>query len=238
VLDFLLEKGENKARDIAKATPHPRGVVYKALEDLLDLKLVEKIENPREIARFKAVHPRKLEEILEEKESELAQSKKLFEGILPQMISSYNLTLNKPGVRFYEGAEGMQKILDDTLTSKTDVLLFLNKEALLQEEKFKEINEEHKKKRERSGIKKKIIRVGQKPENTFLENNAGQYGQLTEIKYIEKELPAFKASVQIYDNKISYQIIDGKNIVSILIDDKNIYEMQKALFEIAWDIAK
>ncbi len=238
ILGFLLEYGENKARTIAKNISHPRGVVYKTLEELLNMKLIEKIENKREISRFRAVHPRNLESILEERTSTLNQSQKMFESILPQMISSFNLTINKPGVVFYEGEDGMQKILEDTLSSKTEILLFLNTEALSQEEKFKTINAEYKNKRERAGIRKKIIRIGKKPENTFGQNS-DKYEELTKIKYVEKDLPIFKSSIQIYDNKISYQLIDGKNIISILIENKDIYEMQKIFFNFVWDeIAK
>jgi len=238
VLDFLLEYGESRVREITKATPHPRGVVYKALEELAELNLIEKTENTKEVAKFKAKHPRGLEKILEEKELKLRQRQKTFEELLPSLISNYNLTINKPGVIFYEGEEGMRKILDDTLKSQTEVLLFLNVSALSQEEKFKTINDDYKQKRERAGVKKKIIRVGQKPANTFGQST-GKYAELTEIRYIEKELPAFKSSIQIYDNKISYQILDGENIISILAEDKNIYEMQKALFDLVWEeIAK
>lgn len=234
VLDFLLENGESKAGIIAKNTPHPRGVVYKALEELLKLNLIEKLEPSKKVAFFRAQNPRNLEKVLEEKENRARRSQKIYEGILPQMISRYNLALNKPGVIFYEGEDGLRKILEDTLKSRTEILLFLNKEALNREEGFREINEEYKKKRERAGIKKKIIRVGKKPENTFLESRPGQYDQLTEIRYLEKDLPDFMSSLQIYDNKISYQSFEQGNLISILVEDKNIYAMNKALFDVVW----
>jgi sugar-specific transcriptional regulator TrmB len=236
VLDFLLEHGENKAKAIAKAVPHPRGVVYKTLEELSDLHLIEKIENLKEVARFRPAHPRHLEKIMEEKELALNQSQKLLASALPQMISSFNLTLHKPGVIFYEGEEGMRKVLADTLASQTEILLFLNTETLSREEQFKIINTEYKAKRERAGVRKKIIRVGEKPENTFGQNT-GKYEELTEIRYLDKPLPNFKSSIQIYDNKISYQIIDNENIISVLIEDKNIYTMQKIFFDFMWERA-
>ena len=58
VMDFLFEFGEAKARDIAKSINQPRGVVYKATEELLALELVEKVEKAKEVARFRATHPR------------------------------------------------------------------------------------------------------------------------------------------------------------------------------------
>ncbi|PIP28303.1 MAG: hypothetical protein COX29_01885 [Candidatus Moranbacteria bacterium CG23_combo_of_CG06-09_8_20_14_all_35_22] len=237
VMDFLFEFGEAKARDIAKSINQPRGVVYKATEELLALELVEKVEKAKEVARFRATHPRALEKILESKEREISQNKKIFADVLPSLVSNYNLTINKPGVKFYEGAEGMEKILDDTLNSQTEILLFINTDLLNQEEKFKEINEDYKRKRMQKGIKKRILRVGKKPEITFGTAD-DKYDSITEIRYLEKNDLPFKSDVQIYDDKISYQIIDAENIISILIEDKNIYAMNKAWFEMLWEIAK
>ena len=155
---------------------------------------------------------------------------------MPNLVSNYNLTLNKPGVKFYEGESGMEKILDDTLTSKTEILLFINTDSLNEEAKFKEINEEYKRKRMRKGVKKRILRVGKKPEITFGTRD-DRYDAITEIRYLEKTDLPFKSNVQIYDGKISYQIIDGANIISILIEDKNIYAMNKAWFEMLWEMA-
>ncbi len=236
VMDFLFEFGEAKARDIAKSINQPRGVVYKAMEELLALELVEKIEKTKEVARFRATHPRALEKILESKEREISQNKKIFEEVLPSLVSNYNLTINRPGVKFYEGAEGMEKILDDTLTTQTEILLFINTDSLNEEEKFKEINAEYKRKRIRRGVKKRILRVGKKPEMAFGTSD-DRYDAITEIKYLEKTNFPFKSDVQIYDGKISHQIIDGANIISILIEDKNIYAMNKAWFEMLWEIA-
>ncbi len=236
VLDCLFEHGETKASDVAKIANHPRGVAYKALEELLAFNLVEKIEKEKEVAKWRATHPRNLEKILENKEAELSQNKKTFEDTLPSLISSYNITLNKPGVKFYEGADGMEKILDDTLKSQTEILLFINTNSLEAESSFKEINAEYKRKRKFKGLRKRIIRTGKKPEITFGISD-DKYDAVTEIRYLEKNLSAFKSSVQIYDGKISYQIFDQGNVISILIEDKNIYEMNKAWFETLWEMA-
>ena len=236
VLDYLLEFGEAKARDIAKNIHHPRGVVYKSLDELLEMDLIEKKDQAKQISVFSAKHPRHLEKLLEKKEREINQDKKIFEEVLPSLVSNYNLTINKPGVKFYEGKDGMEKILDDTLSSQTEILLFINTDSLKEEEKFVEINEEYKRKRMRCGVKKRILRVGKKPEMTFGTRDE-KYDAITEIRYLEKTDLPLKSNVQIYDGKIFYQIIDKGNTVSILIEDKNIYAMNKAWFEILWEIA-
>lgn len=237
ILDCLLQAGPQKASDVAKKTKRPRGVAYKGLEELIDLNLVIKKEGRRGVASFAAEHPANLEKVLEKKEKDLEKTKQAFAASLPDLISAYNLIENKPGVRFYEGEEGVKKVLDDTLSSKTEIYLILNKKALDKEEEFKEINDLYKKKREGLGLKKKIIRVGRPP---FHEpSTALNYEKITEIRYLDKTNTLFKSSLQIYDNKISYQVISHEKIISIIIDDKDIYEMHRFIFETLWnDLAK
>lgn len=236
-LDCLFEHGEKKASNVAKLISHPRGVAYKALEELLELNLVEKQEKAKSVATWRAAHPRNLEKILENKEAEIEQNRKNFQETLPSLISNYNITLNKPGVKFYEGEEGMKKILEDTLSSRTEILLFISTNSLAEEEKFKKINKEYKQKRKRKGIKKRILRAGKKPELTFGTSD-DKYGAITEIRYLENLTDVFKANIQIYDNKISYQIFERGKTISILVEEKNIYAMNKAWFETLWQIAK
>ena len=164
VLDYLLENGEKKANDLAKAISMPRGVAYKALDELAVIELIEKVEKPGTVSLFRAAHPRALEKLYDQKENRLREDKRIFEDMLPNLISSYNLSINRPGVKFYEGEEGFKKILFDTLNSKTEVLMIINREGMTGEEKFFTINNDYKKKRERAGVKKKILRTGTRPE--------------------------------------------------------------------------
>lgn len=232
VLDALIEFGENKASDIAKMVKHPRGVVYKLLEELVEMSLAEKIEKSRGVAVFRPCHPGQLDKLIIDKQNELNKNKKILEEIMPSLVSTYNLAANKPGIKFFEGEEGFKKILFDTLTSKTDIYLLINEDAVEQEKKFKEINEEYISKRERAGVNKKVIVFGRAP---FHEKSKGEiYEKLTQSKYTNRIASPFKASIQIYDNKISYQILDKDKAVGILIEDINVYQMHKEIFEIMW----
>jgi sugar-specific transcriptional regulator TrmB len=239
VLGYLLEFGQSKASVIGQNIKQPRGAVYKDLEELSGLELVEKMEKEGQIARFRASHPRKIEKVLDKKERDLSQNRQMFEELLPQLVSRYNLTINKPGVIFYEGEDGLRKILQNTLSSQTEVYLFINTDAFSQNQKFQEINEEYKIKREKAGIKKKILRAGIKPENTFgQKQDSLEYKELTEIRYTGKPTSPFSSTIQIYDGKISYQTIKETGITSILIEDRDIYEMHKAFFELIWNASE
>lgn len=232
IYEALLKNGPLPASKIAQKTSFKRGLIYKTLEDLVKAELVKKDEKPGKVAIFEAKHPTSLRSFAEKKEQRAKDAKLALEGVLPSIISDFNLVSGQPGVLFYEGEEGMRIILEDTLKSKTDVYLFLNSTALQEEKKFIAINEKYKRKRELAGVKKKIIRVGERP---MTEKVNKKYGAITEVKYLNKESCPFKASVQIYDNKISFQIIDKGQIISILIDNRNMYEMHKAWFEFMWE---
>jgi len=230
ILNFLLGNGEFKASELATKIKRPRGVVYKGLEELASLGLVEKKIIANQISRFRAEHPTKLEKILEQKEKNLQQNKKLFAEILPDLTSTYNLSLNKPGVKFYEGDEGIKKVLFDTLKSKTEIYTFVDIKAV--QENLAEINKEYVKKREKAGIKKKIIVADTEENKNFFKN---YNKEITDIKFLKKEFYPFQTGMQIYDNKISYQTLTKDNQIAVMIEDKNIFKMHKLFFEYIWE---
>ena len=236
IFDYLLEHGEAKAGNISKETHLPRGVVYKALDELELMNLMEKQEKEK-IARFRAAHPRNLEKLLEKKKNKLMQNNSLLQEIMPNLISNYNLTLNRPGVRFYEGRDGLEKILYDTLTSRSELYLMLNRQAMAEEKLFKEVNEEYKKRRPRAGVKKKILYAGSKSKNSAVPASE-EYRELTKTRYLNQDSFPFKTNIHIYDNKISFFIIKNEDVIGILIEDKNIYELNKFWFEMLWKNAK
>lgn len=227
ILDFLIKNGEFKAREIAAKIRRPRGVVYKGLEELVEMGLAERIDKAGQVSRFRPEHPARLEKVFASKEKELERQKRLFAQTLPEMVSAYNLSLNKPGVRFYEGEEGIKKVLFDTLKSKTEVYTFTDSQAV--RENLKEINEEYVKKRERAGIKKKII-APESARQYFKDYNR----ELTAVRFLPEDYYPFRSGMQIYDNKISYQTLTPENKIAVLIEDKNIYRLHKLFFEYIW----
>jgi HTH-type transcriptional regulator, sugar sensing transcriptional regulator len=229
-LSFLLKNGETKAADIAKNTSLARGVVYKALEELLALKLVEKIEQGGQVARFRAEHPSKLEAFFEEKERKVKKEKRDFLENLPSIISTYNLASNKPGVKFLEGENGIRIALFDTLKSTTEIYTFADIKST--KENLKEINDEYVQKRERLGVKKKIIVSDSQENRDFFKDFDTA---ITQVKFIKQQYYPFDSGMQIYSNKISYQTLEKGNQISIIIEDKNIYQMHRLFFEYIWE---
>jgi sugar-specific transcriptional regulator TrmB len=232
-LSFLLQKGVCKAITVSKAINRPRAAVYRLLDDLLAMQLIEKIERPGTIALFRAVHPAKLEERFEEQEKIAKRKRKQFADALPDFISTYNLASHKPGVKFLEGEAGLWKILDDTLTTKDTIYTFADAEAV--HRYMEDINREYVKKRDKLGIKKKLVFVDSPFARDYLKN---YFTNITDARFVEYQLHPFSSLMQIYDGKVAYISLSEHGIISLLITDPNIYQMNKSLFEFVWAHAK
>lgn len=232
---YLLEKGEEKASDIAKNIKRPRGVAYKALEELLELDLIEKIEKTGKIATFRPVHPSKLEKLFENKEKQAKKDKEQFSASLPDLISLYNLSTQRPGITYFEGNEGITRLNEDVLSSNTDIYMYGDIETSMKYASSE--NEDFGKHREKLGIKKKII----VPDSAFARKYLKNYlNEITQVRFIDKSFFPFgtASTLEIYDGKLSYITVDDKIKLGVLLHDRNIFMLHKQLFEFTWSQAK
>ncbi len=242
VFEFLLNTGETTAGEIIKTTPLKRGVVYNALADLIDKSLINKINKvPRDakskqvkkIAYFSPNHPQKLKEYLETQEKTLQKAKNTLEANLPALVSAFNLVSGKPGVKYFEGIEGIKKVLEDTLTSRETIMAYSDIVAIYKY--ISGINREYVRKREKLKIKKRGIIIDSPKARKILKN---YHPTITENKFIDSKLFPFNSIMQIYDGKVAYITLSDKNMIGVIIEDKNIYQMHKSIFEHTWKHAK
>lgn len=230
VYEVLIKHGTMPASRIPRLTPISRPLAYKVLQELIILGLVEKQEEKGAVARFSPAHPLKLKELIEKKRLDAEDAKIALDGVLGKLLSDFNLTSGKPGVQFFEGNEGIRAILDDILTSKTEVCAYIDIAAV--ETELADVNTHFGLMRKKLGIKKKNIAIDT-PENRKLVHQ-GYMGEFTEERLIPWSTPAFGTTIQIYDNKISYRTSATKKI-GIIITDPHIYLMHKQLFEFVWN---
>jgi len=232
VYKTLLEKQKMTASTIAHKTSIKRAHTYKTLEELIDMGLVTKTDKPGRITTYAAEHPRKLEELVEQKQHDYETAQAMLEQELPDLSSQYNLVAGKPNVRFFEGEDGIQKTLDDSLTSQTPIYSYGDLEAI--QTYIPEINKAYVKKRSQKGLQKKGIALDTPYARKFLKN---YHPDVTETKLIaHKDAPPFQTVMQIYDNKISYITLGKENMIGVIVEDEHIYTMHKYLFEYLWGI--
>lgn len=233
VYEYLLRTGESLAGDIIEKTPLKRGVVYNILDDLVEKDLIlekRKLSKGKKVAHFSPNHPEKLREYIKNQESRLNTAKNALEANFSDILSNFSLISGKPGVRYFEGDKGIKKVLWDSLKSKTPIYTYANMDTVFKY--IHKLNEEYATERDRLDIKKKTIVVIENPKSA--QRLANYHKKTTQTKFISQELYKFKAVMEIYDNKISYITLSEKQKIGVIIEDKDIYEMHKQLFDFMW----
>ncbi len=228
VYESLIRSGDSPARAIALNSGMSRPLAYKVLEELKNAGLVEKIDKPG-VARFSAAHPLKLKEIADTRLQSAENAKTAVDGALHKLISDFNLVSGKPGVRFFEGKDGVREVMNDALTSMTEIYSYVDIDAV--EREIPDISRDFAKARQKLGLKKKNIGVDTPQNRAEIE---GYYTDVTEERLIPWPTQSFGTVMQIYDGKVSYFTL-GEQMVGVIIADPHIYEMHRSLFEFTWN---
>jgi HTH-type transcriptional regulator, sugar sensing transcriptional regulator len=239
ILEYLYDKKEDKASAIAQSIKKSRAIVYKDLEELANLNIIEKVDKPNKASFFRIGHPTQMEKFFDKKENEIKKDRQLFANYLPDMVSSYNLIHSKPGVKYYEGIEGMKIVSKDSLTAQGIIYTYLDTESLMKN--IQEFSSLYTKERLAKKIVKKIIATDNAYSRDYMtKNNEVDFnpGDLTQIKLLDGQICSFNTIMQIYNNKISYINYTNDNIISVIIEDLNIFNLQKNIFEYNWEKAK
>lgn len=232
VYEFLLKSGESPAGVIIKKTPLKRGVIYNALSDLEKKELISK-KTKNKVACFSPNHPEKLREYVEEKEEEAKKAKQTLEANMAALTSHFQLVSGRPGVRVYEGREGLVKVLDDSLSSKTEILTYADIEGM--EKYLGRDNDKYVRQRKKLGLKKRGI----VPDTPYAIKYLKNYDRaVTTIRYIDaKKFPIF-LEMEIYDGKVSFMTFSEKRLIGVIIENEEIYKTQKSIFEMVWNSAR
>jgi len=233
IYEYLLETGPSKASTIAKNTPLKRGLVYKTLDELVELQIIQKDDPEGAVSIFTPLHPSALKSLAESKVRIAQNAQNHLDSEIGSLVSMYNLANNKPGIEFYEGIEGVKKVINDVLTATEIIYTVIDIEELNKNSIMKKLNTEHTKKRESLDINKKIL----VPNTSFSRNELKNYhSDVTTIRIMPKNIQ-LESGMQLYNNKISYTTIKKDAYIGMIISDKSTYSMHRNLFEILWNIS-
>jgi len=233
IYQALLDKGPQRASDLTKWIGIKRGLVYKVLEQLENMGLALKSDGKGTVAIFSPAHPSLLLSNIERKEKEVAMTREMLASSLGSLSSKYNLITGKPNVQFFEGEEGIKKVLWDTLNTPkgTEICAYGDLESILKY--IPKINDEYSDRREKLGIKKRGFLLDNAETREKIKN---YHTEVTETKFIKYNIPEMETEVQIYENKISFITLKDNSMIGIIIEDPFIYKMQKAIFDHLWDV--
>ena len=219
-----LELGGARASDIARKARVERTTSYNILGDLIKYGLVT--ESKRSSSSiFIAEDPRLLEKQYQEK-------LQIVQTVLPELEAIHNVTASKPKISFYEGWEGAKKIYEDGLRSLHSGEELLNYTGFSDYFSYmpREYAEEYITRRVKKKIRIRIIAPVSPAAREFQER---ALKELREIKVVPVKQWNFSGDLHIYKNKVGI-ISFRDNFMSVLIESKEIADMQRMAFELMW----
>ncbi|MEK7649039.1 MAG: helix-turn-helix domain-containing protein [Patescibacteria group bacterium] len=226
----MLQTGPLTVGKLLHHVPYKRGDLYNILHSLRDKGLaIEEVKDG--LLTYTLTDPSKLEDFVRSQEERLEQNRKTISSLIPELQSLYNLSLQRPGVRFFEGREGIWKVLEDSLTAKTEITSITDIDSIVKH--IGDLNEKYAKKRARLHLRKRGLVL----DTPFARNYLKSYlREITETKLIAPNAGIlFESIMQIYDTKVSYITLAEQNMIGVIIEDPIINRMHRMLFDHIWN---
>lgn len=218
---FLVKNSPISPPRLAEIINESRTNTYKVLEQLEELGLAQKDESDKKI-KYWAKNPSALLQKVKEDQQQAELSAKKLESSLPSLLNDFMKHNEQPGVRFFQGKEGIKEIYEDVLNTCSDVAVIRSP----QDNKFlSEIYyDEYQEKRAKLGIKTQIITSKIKTKQRDLE-----LGKTRTI--ISAGLYSAPVEYDIYGDKVAILSFD-KEAIGMIIESPQIAKSMKQLFEL------
>ncbi len=228
-----LEFGPQPASAIARSCELPRNTVRGILDALVKKGLM--VKTRRANTQYYGTETkeniiRTLTHKRESMEKEIARQMEMVEQYGSE-LSSRHYAHSRPTITFYEGTSGLEKVYEDTLTSKTGLRSWgsfdANKDAL--PEYFKS----YYKRRAQKGITMKSIH----PDTPLSrEHQVMDKRELRESALVPTRRFSLTPEIQVYDDKVN--IVSWKDKMGIIIESQEIADAVHAIFELSYEAAK
>lgn len=221
----LLELGQGSIIEIAGKSGLKRTTVYNLLPELLQKGLIK--SGARKKRTFFFV------ENLQYLKAETEERLETINDILPELRAIHNIIPYKPKITFYEGIGGMKELYQDTLDSLNPGDVLLSYTGLSDFYNFmpKEYEQYYVAERVKKKIRIRIIA----PPSPVAENwkKTGREA-LREVKIVNNPDFRFNADTEIYANKVAL-ISYRENFIGVIVESKEINQMQRMAFELMWN---
>jgi predicted DNA-binding transcriptional regulator len=231
VYSTLLEFGPQKASDIVRKTHISRPLVYRALDDLEEQKLVSNSQKSGNITIFAAEDPRQLRSNLETKIEDMQQNKSLLDSLLPIFISKFANNSDKPSFRYIDTLEGFTNLFHESNRCKSTIYQFCDP-AVMEDPRFVEITKNIADERLLLGTHKVFFY----PDTELARSWLTLYPDFEQ--YICKGFPTSNTIILSFDNVTALIVIEKDRIVGYSIYDYNLSNLLKTILVQLWGVSE
>ncbi len=221
-----LKLGPSPVRKIAETVDINRQTVYDVLKGLIETGLISYYHQDKR-QYFIAEDPAQLKAVIHQRQEILEKTKQEISEIIPQLKSIYNNAGRKPVAKFYEGYAGIELILKDVISrcqEQADKSYDVYSASSIKKYLYN-VYPNFSKDRIKAGIKVRVISIGP----------GGETRGLDERKWLTQKDSA-PTYILIYAGRLAMISVDSnEKPIGVIIEDKNIYQTQKMIFEFNWE---
>jgi predicted transcriptional regulator len=225
----MLEIGPSSVQDIAKKAGINRTTTYVMLEGLTRHGLVSTFERGKKTL-FAAENPQQLVEILTRQMGAIQNKKSRLEESLPRLLAIFNTIEDKPKVRFLEGEIPMREVMMEVGGLREELWemysvdeYFLDALGKLQTHELRSQPARRMKGRSLITIKPGLMLP-------YFDTTS------TEIRALDWSVHQFTGDISLFKDRVYIFVYKGK-VGVIAIESKEIADIVRALFEMAWSCA-
>ncbi len=216
-----LDLGDSSFSEIAKKANIPRTSCYNIVELLVSKGFLNVFQmGSRHL--YRAENPDKFLISLREQEAALRE-------IMPQLKSRHKSSGGKPTIYFHEGVQGINNILEDILARQRPLLAITSIDAAI--DVLGHGLADFIQRRYKKHLRVKLL-THQSEKTLKLKRRDGL--ELRQTKFLPHDFQ-FKTANFIYGNRIAMIDFQKKNPFGLIIEDENITETQRMLFESIWE---
>lgn len=221
----LIRAGSLTPPQLATRTGESRTASYMSLGKLVEIGLAEELTGTKK-QTFIPASPSVLNELLAAKRKQLAELESAYRDQLPNMLSYYYTYRGKPGVRFFEGKQGLQEIYKDHLRTREKVYV-LQTPA---DREFGQILFNYLDKRAALGVESELMGPALPGPMEFSRQNDARLHRTS--KWFPSDEYTAPVEISIYGKKVS-MISFGEEAVGIIIESPQIAEAMRQLYMMA-----
>ncbi len=220
--------------ELSRASKINRSTIYRVLEELKELGLVEELLDQHRI-KARAVNPEKLELLISQKESEL---KKIKES-LPETVSQLSAIQGQPSagtkVAYFKGKKGLQQMMWNVLKAKEEHLGFGYSDwnEWLGESFAEKLRQEVVDR----NILSREIQNEESVSKISTYTKVANYEEFYECRSLTKSLIEINHDTYIYNDVFAFSYFYKGELFGVEIHNKEIAKTQKQIFEVMWKIA-
>ncbi len=225
-----LKLGTATVLQIAQTVDIPRTTVYLLIDSLVEKGLL--IQETQEKKKFLVPEsPQKLLQLAQQQKETLIKTISTLQSHLPQLQAVYNLKVDKPKLKYYEGIKEVQGIYEEALNFEKLYMHCMSKQSVDVMEEFVEKYFEK--------IVKQMIHT-QEIVSDSEEDKAYQKKYSTtrnEIICIPKKYST-NTDYIMYGDSVAFITYKNGEPMAVVIEDKEITHFEKIRFMMIWDLFK